>query len=63
MIRFACSHDGSHTYMTTPRGQFTVSPAPKGAGFQISQAGLVVEDGFANRDAAVAQAEWLLTEA
>lgn len=62
MIRFSCSHDGSWLHLTAPRGTLSVSPAI-GGGFQISRAGLIVEGGFENEAAAVAQAEWLLTEA
>ncbi len=28
MIRFACSYEGSHTYLTAPAGRFTVPTKP-----------------------------------
>jgi hypothetical protein len=62
MIRFSCSYDGSWTHLSAPRGLLSVSPAING-GFQISRDGRIVEDGFENRDAAIAQAAWLLTDA
>lgn len=61
MTRMSCSYDGSWLHMSSHKGRLSVSPAVRGGGFVISRDGRIIEDGFENEGAAIAQAEWLLT--